>query len=173
MGFAARHEDAGLLAHMAIEAIHDVRLAGGEVAVNALEVGGLRGPGGIFHEVHVQALLDGLVEIEPELAFGWCHAGESRQTRSLLKLKQCGAMGMRREVVEHGDTASALLQRKVAHVADEENELLLVVRPAKRFRGRLDDDDPSLGGGLFGQGTDEVSETVVGNVDPAALLEVF
>ena len=46
-GFGVLHEDAGLLAHGAVEAIHDVGLAGLVGAVDLGEVFCLGGPGGV------------------------------------------------------------------------------------------------------------------------------
>ena len=55
-------------------------------------------------------------------------------------------MAERREVVEHADAAGCLLQREMAHVADEQDELFLVVGPSGRLgRGLADDNARLLG----------------------------
>lgn len=78
-----------------------------------------------------------------------------------------------REIVEDTDASGGLLQREVVHVADEENELFLMVRPAVRFGGRLDDDDPGLRCRLLRERADAVGESIVRDVDPAAVCDVL
>ncbi len=75
-------------------------------------------------------------------------------------------------MVENADTAGGLLQREVAHVADQEDELLLVVGSAVRLGGGFDDDDAGLPRRLFGKRPDAIGEAVVGNVDPASLTDI-
>ncbi len=71
-------------------------------------------------------------------------------------------------MVEDADAACGLLEREVAHVGDEDDELFLVVGAAEGLGGGLDDDDAGLGGRLLGEGAGAVGVAVVGDVDPAA-----
>ncbi len=178
-GFAVLHEDAGALTLGAVEAIHDVALGVGaclslfEGAVDGGEVSELGEPGGVGDLVEMEALGDSLGEVEAEFALGGAHDGEGGELAVLLEGEQGLAVAYGREVVEDSDAAGGLLEGEVAHVADEEDELFLVVGAAEGLGGRLDDDDAGLVGGLFGEGAGAVGEAVVGDVDPAALGYVF
>jgi hypothetical protein len=69
-GFCVAHEDAGLLAHAAVEAIHDIGFAGfvGAVGIEKLLRSG--GPGGVWNEVDGEAVLLCGCEIKAEFALG-------------------------------------------------------------------------------------------------------
>ena len=94
----------------------------------------------------MEAFGDGLCEIEPEFPLGGLHEGEGREGAFPLQQAEGLSVAERREMVEDADTAGGLLECEVAHVADEEDELLLVVGTAVRFGGGLDDDDAGLVG---------------------------
>ena len=167
-GLGVGHEDAGLLAHFAVEAVHHKRLAVLVGAVDGEEVGCGGGPGGVLDEVHLETGFDGGGEVEAELALGGGHAGERRKVAVALELEEGLAVAGGREMVEDFDALGGLLQGEVAHVGDEDGEFFLVVRAAKGLGGGLDDDDAGLGGRLFGEGAGAVGVAVVGDVDPAA-----
>ena len=112
-------------------------------------------------------------QVEPELALGGRHAGEAGEFLAALELEQRLAVGVRREVVEDLDAARRLLEREMAHVRDQDDQLFLVIRAAERLGGGFDDDDAGLSRGLLGQRAGPVGEAIVGDVDPAAVPEVF
>ncbi len=93
-GFSIPHEDAGLLAHGAVEAIHDVALRVGAAfraavrTVNPGEVRNLGEPGGIGNLVEMETFGDGLRKVEAQLALRRTHQRERRQTALLLKQAQ-------------------------------------------------------------------------------------
>ncbi len=171
-GLGVGHEYAGLLAHAAVKAVHDegfarfVRAEGGEEVLR----GG--GPGGVGYEVELEALALGGGEVEAELALGGSHDCDGREVVLALQIEESLAVVGAGEVVEDGDAAGGLLEREVAHVADEDDELFLVVGAAVGLDGGLDEDDAGLGVGLLGEGAGAVGEAVVGDVDPATAGEV-
>ena len=171
-GLAALHEDAGFLAHAAVEAIHYVTFSVTELTVDAEEVFGLREPGGVRDLLELEAGGGSGREIEAKLALGRDHHGECGDVAVLLQLKQALAVTAGGQVVEDADAAGGLLEREVAHVADEEDELLLVVRAAQGLGDGFDDDDAGVGGGLLGEWAGAVSEAIVGDVDPATMGEI-
>ena len=114
----------------------------------------------------------GLAQVQAEFALSGSHAGEGRELAGLLELEEGLAVGFGGEVVEDLDAFGGLLQSEVAHVGDEDDEFLLVVRAAQGFSGGLDDDDAGSFGGLLGQGAGAVGVAVVGDVDPTAGSEV-
>ncbi len=69
-----------------------------------------------------------------------------------LELEEGLAVRFGRPVVEDFDAAASLFEGEVAHVADEDDELFLVVGAAEGFGGGLDDDDAGLGGGCSVRG---------------------
>lgn len=76
------HQDACLLTHGAVEAVHDVVAGAGACfaapvgAVDGGEVFELREPGNVRHFVEFEAIRDGLFEIEAEFTLCWTHQGE-------------------------------------------------------------------------------------------------
>ncbi len=169
--FGIPHEDTGLLSHAAVEAVHDIGSAVPVGTVGGEKVGGGAGPGGIRDEVEQKALRLCIDEVEAEFAFGRLHDGEAGELMLALELEESLSVRMRRPVVEDFDAAASLFEGEVAHVADEDNELFLVVRPAERFCCGLYDDDAGLVGGLLGEWAGAVGVAVVRYVDPAARLD--
>ena len=95
-GLLLLHEDAGLLAHVAVEAIHDQ--GGGAVgapgAVDGEEVFGLGEPGGVGNLFYLEARGDGGGEVEAELALGGDGGGEA-EVVLLLELEAGPGRGSR------------------------------------------------------------------------------
>jgi len=89
-----------------------------------------------------------------------------------LEFEERLAVAVGREVVEDGAAFGLLLEREVAHVGDEDDELFLVVGTAEGLGGGFDDDDAGVRGGLLGEGAGAVGVAVVGDVDPAAVFDV-
>ncbi len=171
-GLGVGHQDAGVLAHAAVEAVHHVGLAGLVGAVGVEEILGGGGPGGVWDVVQLQASRLGGGEVQAELALGGRHDGERGELAVGLEFAQRLPVAFGREVIKHLDAAGGLLKREVAHVADEDDEFFLVVRPAQGLGGGFDDDDAGLVGGLLGKRPGAVRVAVVGDVNPAALGDV-
>ena len=171
-GFGICHQDAGVLAHAAVKAVHHVGLAGFVGAVGVEEVLRGRGPGGVWHQVELKALLSGGVEVEAEFALGGRHHSQGGELAVSLQLEQRLAVAFGREVIKDLDAAGGLLEREVAHVADQDDEFFLVVGTAQGLGGRLNDDDAGLIGGLLGKRPGAVGVAVVRDVNPAALGDV-
>ena len=146
--------------------VHDVGAAGAIGSVDGKKVLGGGEPGGVGDDVQAKAVLPGLGEVEPEFALGGLHDGELGERTAALQLAEGLAVAERGEVVKDVYAEGGLLEREVAHVADEQNEFLLVVGAAVGLGGGLDDDDGGAVGGLLGEGAGAVREAVVGNVDP-------
>ena len=88
MGLAVPHEDAGLAAHDAVEAVHHIAVSGLVGAIDAGEV--LRGgePGGVRLEEELKAVVDGGGHVEAELALGEVHGSQGREIEAALKSEQ-------------------------------------------------------------------------------------
>ena len=76
----------------------------------------------------------------------------------------------RRDDVPYRDASRCLLESEVPQVREEKSQLLLVVRPPRRFLRALDDDDAKLLRRLPGEGTDGVAQLIVRNEEPASVL---
>ena len=171
-GLCVAHQDGRLLAHAAVEAVHDVGTAVLVWAVNAKEIIVCSEPSGIGNFSQLQTVRGCLQKVNAEFALGRLHDGELRQGEVGLYFEQCLAVTLRREVIEDAAAPRCLFQRKVTHVGDQEDEFLLVVRPSHGFRGGFDEDDAGLLGWLLGERTSAVREAVVGNVNPAAVANI-
>src|SRR3569833_1213049 len=76
------------------------------------------------------------------------------------------------EVVDHTDASLSLLEGEVAHIGNEQNQLLLVIGAPMPFVGRFNNDDAGRIRGLLGQRACAVSKPIVGNEYPTAILQI-
>lgn len=105
-------------------------------------------------------------EVVAKLVFGGAHDANGAGGR-----EQGGegvAIGTVDDEVKHVDAARGLFQGELAHVRDDERELLAMVGTACRFPRVFDEDDADLGGVFAAERADGIGELVVGDEEPEA-----